>query len=125
MNGYQEEAPVNIALVILATLLGLVTAFAAFGKFSNNAKAVEMLHKLGLTDGKIRMLGAVEVAGALGLLIGIWIPILGQLAALGFVLYFLGALIMHVRAKDPVKDMAPALVLLVLSVIVTILQFAR
>ena len=46
MNGYQEEAPVNIALVILATLLGLVTAFSAFGKFSNNAKAVEMLHKL-------------------------------------------------------------------------------
>ena len=115
----------NIALVILATLLGLVTAFSAFGKFSNNAKAVEMLHKLGLTDDKIRMLGAVEVAGALGLLIGIWIPILGQLAALGFVLYFLGALIMHVRSKDAAKDMAPALVLLILSIIVTILQFAR
>ena len=115
----------NIALVILTALLGLVTTFSAVGKFTMNEKAVEMLHKLGLTDDKIRMLGAIEVAGALGLLIGIWIPILGLLAAIGFVLYFLGALIMHIRSKDAAKDMAPALVLLVLSIIVTILQFAR
>ena len=115
----------NIALVILAALLGLVTTFSAVGKFTMNEKAVEMLHQLGLTDDKIRMLGAVEVAGALGLLIGIWVPILGQLAAIGFVLYFLGAMVMHVRSKDPMKDSAPALVLLILSIIVTILQFAR
>ncbi len=115
----------NITLVILTTLLGLVTAFSAVGKFTMNPKAAEMLRHLGLTDSQIRALGVVEVAGALGLLVGIWIPILGLLAAIGFVLYFLGALIMHVRAKDPAKDLAPALVLLVLSLIVTILQFAR
>ena len=115
----------NIALVILATLLGLMTAFSAVGKFSKNPKAVDMLRQLGITDSQIRLLGIVEVLGALGLLIGIWVPILGQLAAIGFVLYFLGAMIAHVRAKDPMKDMAPALVLLILSIIVTILQFAR
>ena len=115
----------NIALVILATLLGLVTAFSAFGKFSKNPKAVDMLRQLGITDSQIRTLGIVEVLGALGLLVGIWIPILGLLAAIGFVLYFLGALIMHVRSKDAAKDMGPALILLVLSIIVTILQFAR
>ena len=115
----------NIALVILAALLGLVTAFSAVGKFSKNPKAVDMLRQLGITDSQIRMLGIVEVLGALGLLIGIWVPILGQLAASGFVLYFLGAMIAHVRAKAPMTDMAPALVLLILSIIVTILQFAR
>lgn len=115
----------NIALVILATLLGLMTAFSAVGKFSRNHKAVDMLRQLGITDSQISLLGIVEVLGALGLLIGIWVPILGLLAAIGFVLYFLGALIKHVRAKDPMKDMAPALVLLILSIIVTILQFAR
>lgn len=115
----------NIALIILTALLGLATAFSAVGKFSKNPKAVDMLRQLGITDSQIRMLGIVEVLGALGLLIGIWIPILGQLAALGFVLYFLGAMIAHVRAKDPMKDIAPALVLLILSIIVTILQFAR
>ena len=115
----------NIALVILATLLGLMTAFSAFGKFSKNAKAVDMLRHLGITDSQIRTLGVIEVLGALGLLVGIWIPILGLLAAIGFVLYFLGALIMHVRSKDAAKDLGPALILLVLSIIVTILQFAR
>ena len=115
----------NIALVILATLLGLMTAFSAFGKFSKNPKAVDMLRQLGITDSQIRTLGIIEVLGALGLLVGIWIPILGLLAAIGFVLYFLGALIKHVRAKDAAKDMGPALILLVLSIIVTILQFAR
>ena len=115
----------NIALVILTALLGLVTVFSAVGKFTNNPQAVEMLHHLGLTDGKIRLLGAIEVLGALGLLIGIWIPILGLLAAIGFVLYFLGAALAHVRSKDAAKDMVPALVLLVLSIVVTILQFAR
>jgi hypothetical protein len=116
---------VNIALVILTTLLGLATAFSAVGKFTMNPKAAEMLRHLGLTDGQIRTLGVVEVAGALGLLIGTWIPILGLLAAIGFVLYFLGALIAHVRSKDAAKDMGPALILLVLSIIVMILQFAR
>ena len=115
----------NIALIILTALLGLATAFSAVGKFSKNPKAVDMLRQLGITDSQIRTLGIVEVLGALGLLVGIWIPILGLLAAIGFVLYFLGALIKHVRAKDAAKDMAPAVVLLVLSIIVTILQFAR
>jgi hypothetical protein len=116
---------VNIALIILTALLGLATAFSAVGKFSKNPKAVDMLRQLGITDSQIRTLGIVEVLGALGLLVGIWIPILGLLAAIGFVLYFLGALIKHVRAKDAAKDVAPAVVLLVLSIIVTILQFAR
>ena len=47
------------------------------------------------------------------------------LAALGFVMYFLGALLAHVRKRQPIKDMAPATILLVLSILVTILQFAR
>jgi uncharacterized membrane protein YkgB len=115
----------NIALIVLAALLGLMTTFSAVGKFSMNPKAVDMLHHLGLKDGQIRMLGAIEILGALGLLVGIWIPILGLLAAIGFVLYFLGALIAHVRSKDAAKDMGPALILLVLSTIVMILQFAR
>ena len=115
----------TFALVILAALLGLVTSFSAIGKLTMNAKATEMLHSLGLRDSQIRLLALVELLGALGLLIGTWIPILGLLAALGFVVYFLGAVVAHVRKRQPIKDMAPATILLVLSILVTILQFAR
>ncbi|MDD2817832.1 MAG: DoxX family protein [Candidatus Nanopelagicales bacterium] len=114
-----------MALIILAALLGLMTAFSAFGKFSMNEKAVEMLVHVGLRERQIRLLGTVEILGALGLLVGIWIPLLGQLAALGFVLYFAGAVIAHIRVRDGVKDMGPAILLTVLSIIVTVLQFSR
>ena len=115
----------NIALIVLTALLGLIGAFSAFGKYSGNAKTVEMLGGLGLDNRQIRLLGTIEIFGALGLLVGIWLPILGLLAAIGFVLYFLGAAIAHLRAKQSGKVMAPALVLLVLSIIVVLLQLTR
>ncbi|BCY10325.1 DoxX family protein [Actinoplanes sp. L3-i22] len=43
------------------------------------------------------MLGSVLAAGAIGLLAGFAVPILGVLAAAGLVLYFVGALIAHLR----------------------------
>jgi uncharacterized membrane protein YphA (DoxX/SURF4 family) len=114
-----------MALIILATLLGLMATISAFGKLSMNEKAAEMLHHVGLNDRQIRLLGTTEILGSLGLLIGIWIPLLGLLAALGFVVYFLVAVAAHVRAKDGIKDMAPAIVLFVMSLVVAVLQFAR
>ncbi|MGI9137333.1 MAG: hypothetical protein ACR2JS_09800 [Candidatus Nanopelagicales bacterium] len=44
---------------------------------------------------------------------------------MGFVLYFLGAVLAHVRAKQGGKDLMPALVLIIISIIVALLQFAR
>lgn len=43
------------------------------------------------------MLGTFLAAGSLGLLAGFAVPLLGTLAAVGLVLYFLGALIAHLR----------------------------
>ncbi|WFF02707.1 DoxX family protein [Micromonospora sp. WMMD964] len=42
-------------------------------------------------------LGATLAAGSLGLLAGFAVPLLGTLAAAGLVLYFVGALIAHLR----------------------------
>jgi DoxX-like family len=42
-------------------------------------------------------LGTVLAAGSLGLLAGFALPLLGTLAAAGLVLYFVGALIAHLR----------------------------
>lgn len=48
----------------------------------------------------VRPLGVLLGAGALGLLAGIVVPVLGVLAAAGLVLYFLSALGVHVRAGN-------------------------
>ncbi|MBM0202327.1 DoxX family protein [Micromonospora sp. STR1s_5] len=42
-------------------------------------------------------LGLALAAGSLGLLAGFAVPLLGTLAAAGLVLYFIGALIAHLR----------------------------
>ncbi|MEU7770990.1 DoxX family protein [Micromonospora taraxaci] len=42
-------------------------------------------------------LGAALAAGSLGLLAGFAVPLLGTLAAAGLMLYFLGALVAHLR----------------------------
>ena len=45
----------------------------------------------------VPVLGALLAAGSLGLLAGFAVPPLGILAAAGLVLYFVGALIAHLR----------------------------
>ncbi len=45
----------------------------------------------------VPVLGVLLAAGALGLLAGFAVPLLGTLAAAGLVLYFLGAFIAHMR----------------------------
>ena len=47
-----------------------------------------------------QLLGAVKLAGAFGLLVGlVGMPAIGITAATGLVLFFIGALIAHVRAR--------------------------
>jgi hypothetical protein len=48
----------------------------------------------------IRPLGVVLAAGALGLLVGFAVPVVGILAAAGLVLYFVCAFGAHVRASN-------------------------
>lgn len=46
------------------------------------------------------MLGTVKLAGAIGLLVGlVALPAIGIAAAMGLLLFFIGALIAHVKAR--------------------------
>jgi hypothetical protein len=45
----------------------------------------------------VPVLGMLLAAGSLGLLAGFAVPLLGTLAAAGLVLYFIGALVAHLR----------------------------
>jgi LPXTG-motif cell wall-anchored protein len=80
----------TIALIITATLLGLVAAGSATGKLQRKEALMTQLTGLGVPAAQVPLLGLLEIAGALGLLIGIWVPGLGVAAAFGLVLYFTG-----------------------------------
>ncbi|WP_236601923.1 DoxX family protein [Ktedonobacter sp. SOSP1-52] len=53
---------------------------------------------------------------ALGLIVGIWVPVLATLGAALLVCIMLGAVLTHVRLKDAISGTAPAAVLLILVV---------
>jgi hypothetical protein len=66
-------------------------------------------------------LAFLELAGAAGILIGLWLEPLGVAAAVGLVAYFLGALTGHLRVPDT-KNLAMSLPALVLSVAALVLR---
>ncbi len=90
-----------VAAVIVSALLALATAFSGYNKVTRNPQLVEQLTtKLGVPRRLIPVLGALLLAGAVGIVAGIWWAPIGIAATACFVLYFLGAVITHVRAKD-------------------------
>jgi hypothetical protein len=96
---------------ILAALL--VVAFAALG--SAKLAAVPAMRAraahVGYSVTAYRRIGALEILGVAGVLVGAAFPAVGVLAGSGLVLLLGGALLTHLRNGDGLKELAPALVL--------------
>ena len=56
--------------------------------------------KVGVSESWITTLGILKTAGALGLLMGIGVPAVGIAAAAGLVLFFIAAIITHLRGHE-------------------------
>lgn len=65
---------------------------------------------VGMSTSAYRKIGALEVAGAAGVLVGLAEPRIGGLAAAGLLALLGGALVAHLRTGDKLRDAAPALV---------------
>ncbi len=103
----------TIAVWVVSVLLALEFAGSGITKLIGLDQPVQVFHHLGFGDSFRLFIGAAEVAGALGLLV----PRLRFWAAAGLSIIMIGALVMHVRAGDPVAKMAPAAISLVLLVL--------
>lgn len=115
----------TIALIILSTLLGVANAASGFGKLQRVPQVVEMMGRVGVSKQQTAQLGLLQILGALGLLVGIWVPLIGQAAAVALALYFAGAIIAHLRAKTPASTYGPPVFLFVLAVATSVLQLMR
>ncbi|MFF9804505.1 DoxX family protein [Streptomyces coeruleorubidus] len=89
-----------IAYVVVASLLALVLIGSGRAKLVRDEKVTEGMHKIGVPDSWFPRLSALEFAGALGLIVGIFYRPLGIAASAGVVVYFIGAIATHLRAKD-------------------------
>lgn len=96
---------------ILAGLL--VVAFAALGS-AKLAAAPAMRAKaehVGFSVSAYRRIGFLEVLAVIGLLLGAFVPVIGALAAAGLLVLLGGAIVTHLRNGDGIREIAPAVVL--------------
>ena len=98
----------TIAYFATTVAAALMVAFSALGKIRRDPAIVKVIvGTVGVPEKYLMPLAACELAGAAGLLTGIWWPPLGVAAGVGLVIYFLGAVVSHLRVGD-VKGIGPA-----------------
>jgi hypothetical protein len=81
--------------------------------------------KAGVPESWLTVLGILKTAGAVGLLLGlIGVPLIGTAAATGLILFFVGAIITHLRARDYSQQFGLAIGFLLLAVATLVLSLA-
>ncbi|WP_028477985.1 DoxX family protein [Nocardia sp. CNY236] len=98
----------NIAYIVTAVLVSALLVFTARNKLIRQKDVVEALVRVGVPERMFPVLAALQLLGAAGLLIGIFFRPLGVVAAAGVVLFFLGAVIAHLRVNDAKNAPIPA-----------------
>ena len=67
------------------------------------------------------VIGVLKIGLALTLLLAIWIPALAHPAAIGMGVLMLGALTMHLKAKDPIRKAVPSVAVLLMCAAIVFL----
>ncbi|MFD5033957.1 DoxX family protein [Streptomyces sp. NPDC058220] len=111
-----------IAYAVVGILLAAALTFSALATFTRQEKVVGSMSALGVPDTWFPRLATLKALGAVGLLAGLWVPLIGAAAAIGVILYFIGAAITHLRAKD--YAIAPVVVLALLGAAALVLRLA-
>ncbi|WDV56114.1 DoxX family protein [Streptomyces coeruleorubidus] len=104
-------AQITLAVVLVLVFLPLGGAKIAAVPFMRQAAA-----HLGMSPGLYRFVGTLEVAGAVGLVLGLASAPLGVAAAIGLALLMTVAAVVHLRHGDPPVRALPAAVLALTAV---------
>ncbi|MEU9419609.1 DoxX family protein [Streptomyces sp. NPDC051000] len=110
------------AVVVVTVLTAVWVAFSGVSLLRRAQFVVDPLVEYGVPRSWWTPLGLAKVAGAAGLLVGLAVPVVGVIAGIGLVLYFLGAVVTVLRARSyktvvfPVLYLAPVVATLALTV---------
>ncbi len=108
------------AYVVVTLMAIAASTFVAVANFMRLEFVLTTAAKVDVPQSWITVLGSLNAAAALGLLIGlIGVPLIGTAAAIGLVLYFVGAIVTHLRARD--YSIGPAAAFLLLAVAALVL----
>lgn len=121
------EETMTIALWIVQILLALGFTLSGFGKVSQPVAKLRarMNWAKHVAPGVIRLIGSLEILGALGLIVPKatgYLPWLTPVAAVGLVLTMMGAILTHVRLHEA-KAVGVPVVLLLLALFIAVGYF--
>lgn len=106
------------AYVAISILAAVANAFSATLDFVRYKQVSINMARAGVPESWMTMLGILKAAGALGLLVGIGVPLIGTAAAVGLTLFFVAAIITHLRAHDYSFGLAAVFLLLAVAALV-------
>lgn len=102
-------------------LLGFILAIgftsAGYAKVTERPTVDKTRNHLGLSSSRYQLIGVAEVLAAVGVLVGLWQPLIwvGFLAGMGLLILMVGAAAYHVRVQDNFSEAAPAIAMGFLS----------
>jgi len=96
---------------VLAVVLAVVFGVAGIAKIAAAPPMRTAARHLGFTVEQYRLIGVLELAGAVGLLVGLAVPAVGVAAAIGLGLLLIGAGAAHVVRRDAASRVAVPLAL--------------
>ena len=89
-----------LAYLVVTLLTTRANIFSALCDFVRYKQVSIAMARAGVPDSWMTTLGILKAAGAVGLLVGIGVPVIGTAAAIGLVLFFVAAIIVHLQAHD-------------------------
>jgi hypothetical protein len=101
-------------VIPLAVVVAAVFGVLGLAKILALPRMRVLATKAGFSVAAYRGIGALEVTGAAGAALGPVVPLLGVAAGGGLLLLLAGALAVHMRHRDRVPELAPAIVCVVL-----------
>jgi hypothetical protein len=91
----------HIAYIAITALVALANAYAAALNFAGAESIKLVASHVQVSQKWMIPFGVLLASGAFGLLGGFALPVLGLVAAIGLILYFMCALCAHLRVHDP------------------------
>ncbi|WP_354641142.1 DoxX family protein [Kitasatospora camelliae] len=89
----------SVAHLVVTLVAAAMAGYSAYALLSRAAWVVQALADYRVPRAWWPWLGAAKAAGAVGLLAGLAVPVVGVAAGVGLVLYFGGAVVTVVRAR--------------------------
>ena len=115
----------TLALNIFGALLAFAAIGSAVAKLVKVSDVMASMASVGVKPQQVPLLALLEIAGGIGLILGIWNKNLGLLSSFALALYFLGAIGAHIKAKSKIADAGAAIGIFAIALFTIFFQLKR